>query len=105
MELHQPHGTLVRDKRRKTLSTQENSDPLETDTTVQKKAEHFGFHAGPDFTLQSFKKYADLFHREYFRSEANKQSIRSVDEIEGEYWRIVEKPTEMIEVIVGKRRR
>lgn len=81
---------LVRKKRRK------------TDTTVLNQVgECFGFQSGLDFTLQSFKRYADLFQEEYFRSEADRlESTPSVDEIEGEFWRIVEKPTETIEVIV-----
>ncbi|KAF3335868.1 putative lysine-specific demethylase JMJ16 [Carex littledalei] len=104
VEICQPWDTLVRKKRRKTLSTQgNNSDSLKTDATVLNQVlERFGFHSGPDFTLQSYKKYADLFQEEYFRSEADRlESTPSVDEIEGEFWRIVEKPTETIEVLYG----
>lgn len=106
MKICQPKDTLVRNKRRKTLTTQgNNSDSSETDAEVQNQVvERFGFHSGPDFTLQSFKKYADLFQKEYFQTDTNKQSIPLVDEIEGEFWRIVEKPTEMIEVIVSESR-
>lgn len=64
---------------------------------------------GPNFTLESFKNYADNFKSKYFRSNSNNadsndspvhQESRepSLDDIEGEYNRIVENPTEEIEV-------
>ena len=82
-----------------------SGNSLSTDSADQSQVvEQFGFHSGPDFTLQSFKKYADFFQKEYFKSEANRhESVPSVDDIEGEFWRVVEKPTETIEVIVGEK--
>ncbi|KAF8401888.1 hypothetical protein HHK36_012838 [Tetracentron sinense] len=76
------------------------------------EAERFGFEPGPEFTLEAFKKYADDFKGQYFckndegTSEGNitvlqKQWEPSVENIEGEYWRMVEKPTEEIEVLYG----
>lgn len=69
-------------------------------------ADKFGFETGPDFTPRSFKKYADDFVGRYFRTDQNESSdLRcreqelSVEQIEGEYWRIVERPTEEIEVL------
>lgn len=65
---------------------------------------------GPEFTLQTFKSYADDFKEQYFckrdkvtDSDVNstvsqKQWEPSLENIEGEYWRIVENPTEEIEV-------
>ncbi|KAK1308203.1 putative lysine-specific demethylase JMJ14 [Acorus calamus] len=76
-------------------------------------SDRFGFEAGPDFTLESFQKYANDFKKQYFRTkdletestsclaEPPKQVEPSVVDIEGEYWRIVEKPTEEIEVLYG----
>ncbi|GMH13215.1 hypothetical protein Nepgr_015056 [Nepenthes gracilis] len=73
----------------------------------------FGFEPGPEFTLDAFQRYADDFKEQYFRRpEPNQYSgvdltnhpggwEPSVDAIEGEYWRVVEKPTEEIEVIYG----
>lgn len=61
--------------------------------------ERFGFEPGPEFTLETFKKYADDFRREYFGSDADAGFEPSVENIEGEYWRIVEKPTAEIEVL------
>ncbi|KAF3796355.1 Lysine-specific demethylase [Nymphaea thermarum] len=74
--------------------------------------EHFGFLPGPEFTLESFEKYADDFVEQYFglkdtnpssdsRHEPTCQHKPSVEDIEGEYWRMVEKPTEEIEVLYG----
>ncbi|KAI3915667.1 hypothetical protein MKX01_015492 [Papaver californicum] len=77
------------------------------------EAESFGFEPGPEFTLESFRKYADDFKGQYFRrdetcmdSMGNPTVIQkhwepSVDNIEGEYWRMVENPTEEIEVLYG----
>lgn len=72
--------------------------------------ETFGFEPGPEFTLDAFQKYADDFRAQYFSKNGNATDLRgnmtisqelrepSVENIEGEYWRIVEKPTEEIEV-------
>lgn len=72
----------------------------------------FGFEPGPRFTLGEFQKYADDFKTQYFgRTETNanacensvKQDQRepSLENIEGEYWRMVESPSEEIEVLYG----
>lgn len=68
----------------------------------------FGFEPGPEFTLDAFQKYADDFKAQYFRKNANvadsggnldmEQWEPTLENIEGEYWRLVEKPTEEIEV-------
>lgn len=74
------------------------------------EAEIFGFEPGPMFTLGAFEKYADDFKTQYFSknehvtdigshlSEVKERWEPSVENIEGEYWRMVEKPTEEIEV-------
>ncbi|KAK9061393.1 hypothetical protein SSX86_018574 [Deinandra increscens subsp. villosa] len=72
----------------------------------------FGFEPGPRFTLKEFHKYADDFKNQYFRRKgaaagACDDSIMkdlwdpSIENIEGEYWRMVESPTEEIEVLYG----
>lgn len=75
--------------------------------------ERFGFEPGPSFTLDKFQKYADDFKAQYFRrnenitgAEGNTSMLPehwepSIEDIEGEYWRIVEKATEEIEVLYG----
>ncbi|MCD9638193.1 hypothetical protein HAX54_022014, partial [Datura stramonium] len=62
--------------------------------------ERFGFEPGPEFTLDAFQKYADDFKAQYFRQNDG-QCEPSLENIEGEYWRMVEKPTEEIEVLYG----
>ncbi|KAJ6292016.1 hypothetical protein OIU76_024000 [Salix suchowensis] len=83
-----------------------------TDTGVC-EAETFGFEPGPLFTLDTFQKYADDFMAQYFRKNENttnkggsmtllqENCEPTLDNIEGEYWRIVEKATEEIEVLYG----
>ncbi|CAD6221717.1 unnamed protein product [Miscanthus lutarioriparius] len=75
--------------------------------------EKFGFQSGSDFTLAEFQKYADGFKQEYFgmkgSDEISISDIRnhikiwepSVEEIEGEYWRIVVGSTDEVEVDYG----
>ncbi|KAL5998705.1 hypothetical protein ACLOJK_009650 [Asimina triloba] len=75
--------------------------------------ERFGFEPGPQLTLQAFQKYADDFKQQYFHMkdmETDPRYIKegyqkhqepTVENIEGEYWRLVEKPSEEIEVLYG----
>lgn len=65
---------------------------------------------GREFTLKAFKSYADDFKSQYFscgnkvtNTEENSPLLQEqwepmVDQVEGEYRRIVENPTEQIEV-------
>ncbi|KAF3436140.1 hypothetical protein FNV43_RR23232 [Rhamnella rubrinervis] len=70
----------------------------------------FGQEPGPKFTFKTFKKYADDFKGQYFCKnkvrDSNVCSTKSqwepsVENIEGEYKRIIENPTEEIEVLCG----
>ncbi|KAM7532196.1 hypothetical protein LguiB_035606 [Lonicera macranthoides] len=68
----------------------------------------FGFEPGPEFTLDAFQKYADDFKAQYFRKNENgtdsmlqEQWEPSLEIIEGEYWRMVERPSDEIEVLYG----
>ncbi|CAA7020889.1 unnamed protein product [Microthlaspi erraticum] len=69
----------------------------------------FGFQTGPDFTLEEFQKHDENFKESYFRLEDQTGSKASeskkfkpkVKDIEGEYWRIVEQPTDEVEVYYG----
>ncbi|WCJ43791.1 Lysine-specific demethylase JMJ703 [Euphorbia peplus] len=73
----------------------------------------FGFEPGPEFTLNTFQKYADDFKNQYFTKDSrglddeccttvlHENWEPTVDNIEGEYWRIVEKASEEIEVLYG----
>ncbi|XP_052187665.1 putative lysine-specific demethylase JMJ16 [Diospyros lotus] len=75
-------------------------------------AEGFGFEPGPEFALDTFEKYANDFKVQYFRKNSSvndpgnmptvqEQWEPTVENIEGEYWRMVERPTEQIEVLYG----
>lgn len=68
------------------------------DEAANDESERFGFETGPEFTLDSFQKYADDFMAQYFRKN-ERQWEPSVENIEGEYWRMVLRPTEEIEVL------
>ncbi|CAL5036525.1 unnamed protein product [Urochloa decumbens] len=85
-------------KRRKLLETEESNH---NQIGTQQNQERFGFEPGPEFTLQMFQKYADDFSDQYFMKDKCRDTPPSVEDIEGEYWRIVERPTEEIEVIYG----
>uniref|UniRef100_J3M5R7 JmjC domain-containing protein n=1 Tax=Oryza brachyantha TaxID=4533 RepID=J3M5R7_ORYBR len=92
--------------RRPSTNTSESSDCGDTE-------EKFGFQSGSDFTLEEFRTYADEFKQQYFGMKGSdeiplseikkKKKIwqPSVDEIEGEYWRIVVCPTDEVEVDYG----
>lgn len=71
--------------------------------------EKFGFQSGSDFTLEEFQKYDAHFKECYFSKKESTADINpdgtekqklepSVEEIEGEYWRIIEQPTDEVEV-------
>ncbi|GFQ07428.1 lysine-specific demethylase jmj18 [Phtheirospermum japonicum] len=66
----------------------------------------FGFQSGSDFTLADFEIFSEEFKESYFEATGKNQDdgVRwrpSVDEIEGEYWRIIEQPTDEVEVYYG----
>ncbi|KAL8508259.1 hypothetical protein ACS0TY_018735 [Phlomoides rotata] len=72
----------------------------------------FGFQSGSDFTLEEFQKFDQEFKESYFglkdKSQdslveigQDKRSLPSIEEIEGEYWRIIEQPTDEVEVYYG----
>ncbi|XP_031505287.1 lysine-specific demethylase JMJ18-like isoform X1 [Nymphaea colorata] len=75
--------------------------------------DRFGFHPGPEYTLEAFQRYADNFKEQYFRvkdsckdmyssdHESKMKKELSVEDIEGEYWRLVEKASEEVEVHYG----
>lgn len=86
-----------------------NSEASES-TTTSDSDEKFGFQSGSDFTFEEFQQYASHFKDCYFGVEDVIEDLTineikqkkgwepSVQEIEGEYWRIVEKPTDEVEV-------
>ncbi|KAK1307626.1 putative lysine-specific demethylase JMJ14 [Acorus calamus] len=90
--------------RRRTSSDVSDSN----DCAASDNDEKFGFQSGPDFTLNEFQNFANDFKIQYFGMKDVKNDViscddepkkwePSVEEIEGEYWRIVENPTEEVE--------
>ncbi|KAK4491535.1 hypothetical protein RD792_002287, partial [Penstemon davidsonii] len=63
----------------------------------------FGFQTGSDFTLEEFERFADEFKLSYFEVKDRQEEkwFPSVEDIEGEYWRIIEQPTDEVEVYYG----
>ncbi|KAK3030867.1 hypothetical protein RJ639_037324, partial [Escallonia herrerae] len=71
--------------------------------------EKFGFQSGSDFTFEDFQKFASNFKEHYFGlkdasedaildgTEQRKRCEPSIEDIEGEYWRIIEQPTDEVE--------
>ncbi|CAA0832183.1 Putative lysine-specific demethylase JMJ16 [Striga hermonthica] len=58
------------------------------------------FEQGPEFTLESFKKCANDFKAQYFRKYGKGPLVSAI--IEGEYWRIIEKPNVEVKVLCGE---
>lgn len=73
--------------------------------------EKFGFQSGSDFTFKDFEKYSGNFKKCYFELKdedvigenvtGKKKWEPSIEDIEGEYWRIIEQPTDEVEVYYG----
>ncbi|KAG7984750.1 hypothetical protein I3843_04G177000 [Carya illinoinensis] len=105
------HGN-VKGKRRSLRISSKNGYSDEY-TPIPYDVESFEPDHGPEFTLETFKRYADDFKCQYFcsgtkvtgpdkNSTAFQEQVEpSVEDIEGEYIRIVENPTEEIEVLCG----
>lgn len=96
-------------KRRRCLRSGVDNKNGNEEIKIPDEAE-FGFEPGQDFTLDEFQKYDYDFKAQYFKRykkssssgdntiTLEKQQQPTLEEIEGEYWRIVEKPTDEIEV-------
>ncbi|KAK7304064.1 hypothetical protein RJT34_15075 [Clitoria ternatea] len=100
-------------KRRKHSKTGTCRRPASEANNTSESDEKFGFQSGSDFTLKDFQQYANFFKQCYFGlkdadgdrkfSDSNHQNKwePSEEEIEGEYWRIIEQPTDEVEVYYG----
>uniref|UniRef100_A0A1J3JHA2 Lysine-specific demethylase JMJ18 n=1 Tax=Noccaea caerulescens TaxID=107243 RepID=A0A1J3JHA2_NOCCA len=87
--------------RRRSGSSPPSAEPPAASSSSSPEAEEkFGFNSGSDFTLEEFGEYALHFKHSYFEKKDTKRNP-SVEEIEGEYWRIVETPTDEVEVYYG----
>ncbi|XP_024966544.1 putative lysine-specific demethylase JMJ16 isoform X2 [Cynara cardunculus var. scolymus] len=67
------------------------------------ESDGFEFECGPEFTLRAFKGYAEHFKGHYFQKKDIFTEFRTSpwENVEGEYWRIVQNPTEQIQVLSG----
>lgn len=72
-------------------------------TKLDNGSDVFDFERGLEFTLRGFKGYAEHFKRNYFQKKDIFTDFRttSYENVEGEYWRIVQNPTAEIEVLSG----
>ncbi|KAJ3106526.1 hypothetical protein HDU97_006119 [Phlyctochytrium planicorne] len=64
----------------------------------------FGFEDGGDYTLAEFHKYAQDFKKKWFSDKAplvNDSPVVTEDDVEKEFWRLVESPYDEIEVEYG----
>ncbi|XP_051128877.1 lysine-specific demethylase JMJ18-like [Andrographis paniculata] len=101
-------------KRRRHFNSRrrKRSRPESTESNTGDSEEKFGFQTGSDFTLQEFQRFADEFKEQYFGLKDKTQEysvgvgqdmrmLPSIEQIEGEYWRIIEQPTDEVEVYYG----
>ncbi|KAL9317922.1 hypothetical protein ACSQ67_014439 [Phaseolus vulgaris] len=91
------------------ICVKEDNDDFPSVPPGSCEVERFGFEPGPEFTLETFQRYAEDFKHQYFRKNENVSHLGanttvlngtsepSVESIEGEYWRMVESPTEELE--------
>ncbi|XP_076905638.1 lysine-specific demethylase JMJ18-like isoform X2 [Bidens hawaiensis] len=92
-----------RGRKRKRTSTKTAARRMNTESNASSdKDDKFGFRSGSDFTFEEFQEFANKFKDHYFGlCDENPGSGPTVDEIEGEYWRIIEQPTDEVEVYYG----
>nr|GMD13944.1 putative lysine-specific demethylase JMJ16 isoform X2 [Ipomoea batatas] len=107
---HRAHLEMRSKRRISSSSVQELCDDYRNEPDgVDCLSDIFEFESGPEFTLKTFNNYADDFKSQYFskRDAAIASSALtepwepSIQSIEGEYWRIIEKPTDKLEVLRG----
>ncbi|XP_056684326.1 putative lysine-specific demethylase JMJ16 isoform X2 [Spinacia oleracea] len=109
-----PSDSDTREAKRRKLDTEFSDACAENFSSDEcQGSENFYNELGPEFSLIAFKRYADDFHQCYFSREVEVPNVKvsatkcqalwepSEQNIEGEYWRIVEKPTDEIEVLYG----
>ena len=75
-------------KRKRSSSSKRRPSSVPDSVSSPEEEEVFGFNSGPDFTLEEFEKYARRFKESYFKMKEG--NAPSIEEMEGEYWRIVE---------------
>ncbi|XP_038898268.1 putative lysine-specific demethylase JMJ16 isoform X2 [Benincasa hispida] len=107
------HSGDVKNKRRRLEYEYGNRCLMDPDESCGSDKKGPNSELGREFTLKAFKSYADDFKSQYFSSgnkvtntETKSSMLQEqweplVDQVEGEYRRILENPTEQIEVLCG----
>lgn len=105
------HSGNVKNKRRRLEYACVNGHLMDPNESCGSDEKGPNSDLGREFTLKAFKSYADDFKSQYFSSgnkctytETKSSMLQEqweplVDQVEGEYRRILENPTEQIEVI------
>lgn len=102
----------IKNKRRRGVALDSQLGNTSTCTINNPDVEDCVSERGPKFTLKTFKKFADEFKIQYFNYKGKNKIVGSdlnsaihrqkwepsVENIEGEYGRIAQNPTEEIEV-------
>ncbi|GAA0147586.1 histone modifying enzyme [Lithospermum erythrorhizon] len=91
-------GSYEKCERRKALKGSLQPDPSKE---VPSDADSCRCENALDYTLETFKRYAHDFQRQYFKlsSEQTGDEVPSAVNIEGEYWRVIQNPDAEIEVL------
>ncbi|KAD3068867.1 hypothetical protein R6Q59_017139 [Mikania micrantha] len=86
-----------RGRKRKRASTKIGAGRTDSESNASSdRDDKFGFRSGSDFTFEELQDFANKFKEHYFGMTGP-----TIDEIEGEYWRIIEQPTDEVEVYYG----
>ncbi|KAE9602888.1 putative chromatin remodeling & transcription regulator FYR family [Lupinus albus] len=109
LQNREPFTKKRRGRKRKHKKLSEIGTYRGTAPSGSDSVQRFGFKSGSEFTLHTFQQYANKFKACYFGlndgnvsdNDPQKRREPSVDEIEGEYWRIIEQPTDEVEVYYG----
>ncbi|XP_020220706.1 lysine-specific demethylase JMJ18 [Cajanus cajan] len=113
LQNREPMRKKSRGRKRKRRKHSKTGTCRRKPANASESEEKFGFQSGSDFTLKDFQQYANFFKECYFGlRDANGDRIAndsnperkwepSEEEIEGEYWRIIEQPTDEVEVYYG----
>ncbi|KXZ47406.1 hypothetical protein GPECTOR_35g844 [Gonium pectorale] len=66
----------------------------------KEETENYAFAEGDDMTFAEFERHANHFKRTYWGSEAKSKKV-SWEEIEEEFWRLVDEAEDQVEVLYG----
>ncbi|PHT97330.1 hypothetical protein BC332_33745 [Capsicum chinense] len=73
----------------------------ESNTHSDSNDDKFGFQSGHELTFEELEAFTKEFKELYFGTNDNEVWRPSIEEIKGDYWCIIEKPTDEVEVNYG----